>query len=128
MENNKKAIYIASPYYYHGNWITQRFHHYIRYQIVMRVTAKLMKQGMVVFSPIVHGHAMALKHDLPKKWEYWKDTLEVLLPRFDELWVVLIEGWDRSRGVKAEIELAQKLGIKVRYITPDLMKFVNICS
>ena len=61
---------------------------------------------------------MAVAHKLPTDWNYWKNYLELILPRCDELWVLKMEGWDKSNGVAGEIELAKKLNIPINYLEP----------
>jgi hypothetical protein len=37
--------------------------------------------------------------------------------------VLAIDGWDKSYGVKAEIELCQKLSIPVKYLNPSHLEY-----
>jgi len=62
---------------------------------------------------------MACKHGLPKDWQYWQDYLKVMLPRCEEVWVVMIEGWASSVGILAEVQLAKELGKVVRFVWPN---------
>ena len=76
----------------------------LSFEISCMITAFLMKTGKTVYSPIVHGHILATKYDLPADREFWlKHDLDVLR-RCDELCVVALDGWDESVGVLAEIE------------------------
>jgi len=35
----------------------------------------------------------------------------------DEVWVLMLPGWDQSTGIKAEIEIAKKMGKSVSFVT-----------
>jgi hypothetical protein len=53
--------------------------------------------------------------------QVWLDGDLEIIARCDFLLVV--PGWERSSGTKAEIELADKLGIPIFYMPRDIMKF-----
>ena len=90
----------------------------LSFKISCMVTAFLMKTGKTVYSPIVHGHILATKYDLPADREFWlKHDLDILC-RCDELYVVTLDGWDESFGVSAEIEEALSMGMPVTFIDP----------
>jgi hypothetical protein len=106
-----KLIYLASPYS-HSNIEIQKQ----RFEEIMELTAKLMKEGYYIYSPIAATHPMAVAHELPTDWNYWKNYIGLILPKCDELWIAKMEGWDKSKGVAGEIEMAQKLNIPIKYI------------
>lgn len=107
-------IYIASPYMHQTPEIRQE-----RYERVRAFTARLMSQGVVAFSPIVHCHPMATEHQLPKDWDFWKHIDEVFLSRASMLCVLLLDGWRESRGVTYEREFAKRLKIPEVLAEPD---------
>ncbi len=110
-------IYLASPYTYSGpNPIVNKKKEYYRYKAIQAITAKLMNKGFVVFSPIVYGHNLAQDCKLPTDWNYWRTILETMIPRYDELWVVKMDDWYKSKGVEAEIHIAENNRIPVVYI------------
>ena len=90
----------------------------LSFKISCMVTAFLMKTGKTVYSPVVNGHILATKYDLPADREFWlKHDLDILC-RCDELYVVTLDGWDKSFGVSAEIEEALSMGMPVSFIDP----------
>ena len=98
-------IYLASPY--------SHPHCSVRYQRFIAValaTAKLMNEGEVVYSPIVHNHTLAELVDLPKNWEYWKKFDEEMLSKADRFMILKLLGWQESKGVNAEREIWDRLG------------------
>ena len=113
-------IYLASPY---TSGITKDMTPefaqaimQVRYEQVRKVTAEYMRNFVPIFSPIVNNHEVAKYHDLPKEWDYWEKIDYMFLDASEELWVLMMDGWDTSKGVTAEIAYAEKIGIPVKYI------------
>lgn len=104
-------IYLASPYS-DSNPDTQQW----RFERTRAKTAELIKEGAPVFSPIVHCHYMALKYDMPSDQEFWWQYNRKMLSKADEVWVYMLEGWEKSAGVSREIQYAEVSGIPVEYI------------
>jgi len=117
----KHLIYLASPYLYRGNDKTdvQKIHiQEARYQQAIDATAYLMKKGRTVYSPIVATHPIAVKHDLPLGSEYWMQFDEIILRKCDEMYVLMIDGWEDSPGVTREIDIAKTMGMNRTYMEP----------
>lgn len=108
-----KKIYLATPYT--GTPAERQ----ARFERVNKVAAKLMNDGLLVFSPISHTHPIALAGDLPKGWEFWKEYNLTFIEWCDELWVLTQNGWLTSTGVTAERKLAIQMGKPVNYICED---------
>ena len=104
-------IYLASPYTKHGTQIREEY-----FEILCKVTADLFNQGLYVFAPIVYAHPIASKYKLPPDWEYWKEYDEKFISICSELWVLMLPGWEDSTGVEAEIQIAKKRGLIVKYM------------
>lgn len=92
----------------------------LSFEISCMITAFLMKTGQVVYSPIVHGHTLASKCRLTAGHDFWLNQDLDMLRRCDELYVVAMEGWDKSVGVLAEIREAQKLEIPIKFVDPGV--------
>ena len=106
-------IYLASPYSHSEANIREQ-----RFRAVCRMAAELMRQGQVVFAPIVHGHPL-VGHGLPSDWPFWERFDREHLRRCDELVVLMLDGWRESIGVAAELRIAAELGKPVRYLDPQ---------
>ena len=106
-----KKIYLATPYT--GTPTEQQ----ARFEAVNKVAAKLMADGFLVFSPISHTHSIGLAGDLPKGWEFWKEYDLTFIEWCDELWVLMQDGWQDSKGVTAERKIAKELGKPIRYMS-----------
>jgi hypothetical protein len=104
--------YLASPYS-HPDCFVQK----IRYEQACKATATLIRRGHLVYSPIVHSHPL-VKHGLPADWSYWREIDEAMLSRCHQLIVLTLDGWEHSKGVMAEIELAHKMDLPIWYIGP----------
>ena len=81
-----------------------------------RAAAKLMLDGNIVFSPISMSHPIATQCDLPGDWEFWKKFDEAFIEWCDEMHVLCLPGWKESRGVTAEIKIAEDMGKPVKFI------------
>jgi hypothetical protein len=106
----QELIYIASPYSHESqNVMRDRFH------AVCEYAGRMMQAGKVVYSPIAHSHPIAMRVGLPTDWEYWERFDRVMLQQCTELHVLQIEGWYESEGVRAEVCMAEQLGLPVTY-------------
>ena len=104
-------IYLASPYTSQDNSVVEERHSWAEH-----VTAKLMIKGFVVFSPIVHNHKLSQNYKLPKDYEFWEKYCLEMLSLASELYVLMLDGWEESKGVKAEIAFAKKQNIPITYM------------
>jgi nucleoside 2-deoxyribosyltransferase len=108
-------IYLASPYTHDSIDVMNE-----RFEKVCRAAADLMQSGELVYSPIAHGHAIAVQNELPVQWEYWRDNCIWFIERCSEVVILTLDGWRNSTGVQAEIEIAKSHGKPVRLMTEDL--------
>ena len=99
-------IYVASPY----TGAEQE-----RYEAVMKFVAHHTKEGQILYSPIVHFHPMACQYDLPRDFPFWKKHIMVMLGEADNLWVLCLNGWQESKGVTYERDMAMELGLLTTY-------------
>lgn len=106
-----KVVYLASPYSHIHGEVRQA-----RYEAAVEALAIAAREKIVMLSPIVHSHPVAeANKDIPGNWEFWEEADTQLLARCDELWILCIEGWMNSRGVRAEFDFAVRRGIPVRF-------------
>ena len=105
-------IYLASPYSHPDPAVRER-----RFRSACCAAAKLLHEGHAVFSPIVHGHPL-VEHGAPIDWAFWQRSDHEHLERCDEVVVLMLNGWETSAGVQAEIRMAGELCKPVSYIEP----------
>ena len=106
-------IYLASPYTSPSDAVQD-----CRFASACAAAARLMQEGHIIFSPIVHGHSVAQHGDLPAEWAFWRPWCIAMLDKADELWVLLLEGWRESVGILAEVEHAYAHGMAVWAVDP----------
>ena len=93
-------IYLSSPYSDPAAEVREQ-----RFQAACRATAALLRAGDLVFSPIVHSHPLA-PFLAERSHAWWMSADERYLRKCDSLYVLTIDGWDRSRGVEMEMRWA----------------------
>lgn len=104
--------YLASPYSHSLPIIMER-----RYAAAMAVTAKLLGEGRIIYSPIVSFHEVAIAHNLPTNFAFWERINLGVLAHCSNLIVLKLDGWKDSVGVAGEVEYAMRMGIPVEYFT-----------
>jgi hypothetical protein len=103
-------IYLASPYTHADPAVRQR-----RFEAACQAAARLIRQGKTVFSPIAHSHTIC-RYGLPLDWQFWQPHDRRYLQACDEVIVLMLDGWEESAGVQAEIAIARELGKPVSFI------------
>ncbi len=103
-------IYLASPYSHPDTAVREQ-----RFRAACHAAVALLHAGRVVFSPIAHSHPLA-QHGLPGNWHFWERYDRAFLERCDEVMVLMLDGWQESVGVQAEIRIARELGKPVRFL------------
>jgi hypothetical protein len=108
--------YLASPYTKYpqelgGIWGA--------YKEAARVAGLLTKQGLEIYSPIVHSHPLAHYGKLdPLDGALWQRIDAPFLALCDECIVAMMAGWRESAGVTHEISEFRRAGKRVRYLDP----------
>ena len=110
-----KLGYLAAPYQHVDPEVCRK-----RLQAVTLQAAMLFQQGIYVFSPLTHNVPIKDLGVMLGNWEVWKEYDELLLSRCDLLYVLQLEGWEKSKGVSAEIALAKKLKLPIEMLPPPL--------
>lgn len=90
-----------------------------RYALACLYSAKLLRLGHVVQSPIVTGHAIIQVTNLPGDFNFWKNYCLTVLSACEEMHVLKLDGWENSTGILAELMFAKERGIPVEYIERD---------
>jgi len=109
-------IYLASPYTHLDSAIMEQ-----RFEAVVAACAHYINKGKIVYSPIVHNHPIAIRHELPREWSYWLKADLAMLRHASEFHILCLEGYQQSVGVKAELEFAVKAGIDITYVDPTTL-------
>lgn len=105
-------IYLGSPYSLYPD-------HDEAADIVAAAAAGLMAQGIVVYSPIAHGHYVSQQGDLPQTWEFWKAQCQPLIDAASALAVLKMDGWGKSVGLQYEIGEFRRAGKPVVFLDSE---------
>ena len=104
-------IYLATPYSHAKPTVRSA-----RFRKINEVAARLMAAGLHVYSPISHTHPIAEAGDLPLGWDFWEQYDRHFIEWCDQLYVYCADGWKESKGVTAEIQIAEELGKPVVFM------------
>ena len=104
-------VYLGVPYSDSDERVMEE-----RFEAVTDKTGELMNAGHIVYSPITACHPVAKKCALPRTWDYWEQLDRTFIAWADEVWILKLDGWEKSTGVNAEIGIAKELGKPVKYI------------
>lgn len=102
-------IYLASPYS-HPDPLIQRTRFLIAEQFVAHT---LKKENLLIFSPIVYCHKLAVDNGLPTDANFYLHFNMNVLRRSEAMYLLKLKGWEESKGVTLEINLAKMLLIPV---------------
>jgi len=105
-------IYLASPYTDPDPKVMQ-----MRYEMVCEACAGLANKKRVVFSPVAHWHPIAIKYDLPRDYKFWEIQNYGVISCCFRFYVLTLNGWDTSIGIKYEVEYAEKHGKLIENIS-----------
>jgi len=109
MPSMTPRIYLAVPYSHQDPTIRAR-----RFLYATQAANCLMRRGLLIYSPITHGHTIGLWGGLPGGFEFWDShCLSFLRHWAQELYVLTLPGWQESIGVAAEMAEADNLGLPV---------------
>lgn len=113
-------IYLASPYSHPDPAVVAE-----RIKVFCKIDSMICKEGkgeIVTVSPLAKHLLFVNGSDLPTDWNFWKGYSTTLMTKCSQLWVIKSEGWDTSTGVAAEIDLATRLHLPIRYIDPETLE------
>ena len=105
----------------------------MRAEAVTEAAVHLLQQGVFVFAPISYNEPWE-RFNLPGDWNFWQDFDKSFVDRCDGgIIVLMLDGWDKSAGVTAEIKFAESLSKPIFYATPQQIKsgdlsFMSVCE
>ena len=105
LAETRKLFYLASPYSkYPGG--PDRAH-----EVICRIAAQLIREGVAVFCPIAHLHPIATYgHMDPLAHDIWLQVDEPLMRECDAMLIAEMAGWKESYGISREIEFFVEAG------------------
>lgn len=111
LKTEQALIYLSAPYSHKDPKIMDR-----RAKQIDIIAGYFMNNGYMIFSPISHCHRITKIAKLPTDFEFWKSYNREMLLRCDRIYVLQLEGWEESIGVKGEIKIAEETGIPIIYL------------
>ena len=112
-------IYLASPYTYHdGSPAHRQGRTQGRVNIATNFEVELLNAGLCVYNAIRMGHGI---WDAVHEEFDWYEYSDRIVRICSAVVVLQQEGWRRSHGVAAEINVAKACGIPVRYADPTAL-------
>ena len=118
MNLEREFVYLACPYTHEEKIVREA-----RFVQVSKAAAKLMNQGHIVYSPIAHCHPIATYGDLPKTWSFWRRIDEVYLRHSKMLVILPLEGWNKSVGLNAEMQMAKEFNLTITWLDTKTFEF-----
>ncbi len=107
--------YLASPYAKYKDGREAAF------RDISGIAAKFLIEGIPVFCPIAHSHAIATIGEMKQvDHEFWMSCDLPFLNRAIGLIVAQLPGWQESRGVTEEIGFAKGIGIPIFPYNPAM--------
>ena len=107
-------IYLASPY--SGTPEEQQ----LRYEQIRDWMAPLiLERAEPLYSPIVHCHDMTLHNSMPTDAASWHRYNMGMLRISSMMWILMLPGYENSKGVAQEIKDAKQLHIPISYTNWD---------
>lgn len=105
-----ELVYIAAPYSAVEN----------KDELMSRVSKfcgeyMIANPGKFAVPGLVHHYACKDNPTLGTDYHFWQEFCELFLSRCDRMVVLMIPGWDVSRGVKGEIEYCSTHNIPVEF-------------
>jgi hypothetical protein len=115
--DDTKLIYLATPYSKWDEGIT------MAYVEASKLTAKLLRAGYKVYSPIAHTHPIATYGNVdPYDHAIWLPFDQIMMDKADVLFVAEMEGWKTSKGVQHEITTFLRAGKLVYFVDPETLR------
>lgn len=111
-----ELIYLAGPYSAEDPELVEE-----RALIHIKTAALIIEQGYMCFSPIAHSHPIWLvSNNLPKDAGFWGRYNEEWLSHCKHLLVLLLMGWEESKGTRMEMLLARRTDKPIYMIDPPI--------
>lgn len=108
----KKLLYLGTPYNDENKAVEEE-----RLAIFRKIAAEIEISGDYhVISPMYTLYLIEHGHKLPTTWDFWKSYGELLISKCDVIYIIKSQGWDKSKGVIGEIELAKKYNKPLKFL------------
>lgn len=115
MSRSDDLIFLASPYTHPDPAVR-----YERYAKAKKfVIERIREHRENIYSPIVYTHPLVQAGAGDGGFKYWKNFNRTMLVASTELWILTLDGWEESLGIRYEITIAIQLKIPKSKIGAD---------
>lgn len=114
--NEETFLYLASPYRHKQPRVEA-----YRARMAAEIAGMLKTEGLMVFSPVAHGHAIAEQVPELSRAEWastWLRHGKMMLRLSHAVAVLRLHGWEESEGVAVEMSEAGRRGIPLFPLDP----------
>lgn len=111
-------IYVGTPYTKYPGGIEAAF------VGACKLTARLLKEGLKVYSPIAHTHPIAIHGGIdPLDLSVWLPFDAAIMAKADAMIVAMMPSWSNSTGIRHEIDVFVAGGKPVYFMSPDDLSY-----
>lgn len=111
-------IYLAQPYYDPDEFVRQW-----RYTKACQMTARFIRDGRAVYSPVMQLHPLVVSRELEPNQLAWNRVSKDMIARCDEIVVLHLPGWQESICLRADLHFAGECEKPVRHFELPTQKF-----
>jgi len=109
--------YLATPYTKYPDGIEEA------HAEACKLAARLLVNGVMVYSPIAHTHAIAVHGKInPLDHAIWLPFDEAMMQAASVLVVAEMPSWQVSYGIRCEIEWFMRAEKPILYLDPETLK------
>ena len=114
-QHRPEIVYLACPYTDPDPAIRET-----RFHAANEAAAALIRKGRIVYSPITMTHPLdkVLAGTDTMGSDYWVKFDQAFMEVCAEMYVLTLEGWQESSGIRREIEYFERNGKSITYIAP----------
>ena len=111
-------VYLSSPYSLHPRGRD------VAFAEICKVAGDLIAEGVKVFSPIAHSHAICRYCDDVDPLDHvtWLEQDEAVIGACDAMVIVELESWENSFGIAAEVDLFRLAEKPIHHLNPVTME------
>lgn len=120
LRTKAEIVYLSCPFCHSDPLICEE-----RVMKANKFASSLMREGIIVFCPLIHNVSI-LKYGLPVGWDYWEQFNKAFINKCDRLYVLKLDGWEKSVGVQAEVGIARSLRIPIEYFSLPKLSVIEI--
>jgi hypothetical protein len=113
-----EVLYIACPYTHPDPAIKEQ-----RFKLATKIAALYVERGHIVYSPITHTHPLDVElagHGTLGS-DFWVKFDETFMAICSEMIIIKTDGWDKSSGIKREMEYFKEHGKPISFFLPEFL-------